>query len=663
MPVAVSYPGVYIEEIPSGVRTITGVATSITAFIGRTSRGPTNEPVTVTSFGDFERMLGGLQVNYPMSYAVRDFFLNGGSQALIVRILHPNFATNDERDKALDAAKAALTAAKAALTAAKAVADATAASTDVDHAKADAQQASTKIQDNKKSTSSEKAAAKAVADAVTAAAEKAGANLNDVHKAATDAVAPFKIKADAAAVAAIQAIPSKALIKLPTSTNTVFLELEAVSEGSWGNALRARVDYDGINENVAARYKPLTKDNLFNLTVRDMNTGVTERFSNVTVRDSPRRVDRVLKNESNLVRVKDSVPASRPKQTDDQTPPLTEEEKKIPPFSEKDTKRSVRVADDDQASDGGSLLDADDITEGAGLQANKRGLYALDKADLFNLLCIPADPRDKDTDKTVYQKAIQYCAQRRAMLIVDSPNDWKDANNITANNNQKLNDLNLSGDAARNAALFFPRVNQADPLRGGQLDVFVPCGIIAGVMARTDTSRGIWKAPAGIDAALNGIQGLEVNLTDNENGLLNPLGINCLRAFPVIGRVVWGARTLRGADQLADEYKYIPVRRLALYLEESLYRGLKWVVFEPNDEPLWAQIRLNVGAFMQNLFRQGAFQGNSPQQAYLVKCDKETTTQNDINLGIVNILVGFAPLKPAEFVILKIQQLAGQIAT
>lgn len=162
-------------------------------------------------------------------------------------------------------------------------------------------------------------------------------------------------------------------------------------------------------------------------------------------------------------------------------------------------------------------------------------------------------------------------------------------------------------------------------------------------MARTDSQRGVWKAPAGTDAALSGAQGLETVLNDAENGALNPLGINCLRSFPVTGQVVWGARTLRGADQLADEYKYIPVRRLALFIEESLYRGTQWVVFEPNDEPLWSQIRLNIGAFMQNLFRQGAFQGRTPREAYFVKCDKETTTQSDIDLGIVNIHVGFAP--------------------
>jgi phage tail sheath protein FI len=200
-------------------------------------------------------------------------------------------------------------------------------------------------------------------------------------------------------------------------------------------------------------------------------------------------------------------------------------------------------------------------------------------------------------------------------------------------------------------------------LKDNQVYTFAPCGVIAGIMARTDSTRGVWKAPAGLDAALGGVQGLQVNLNDQENGTLNQLGINCLRSFPVTGRVVWGARTVRGADQLADEYKYVPVRRLALFIEESLYRGTQWVVFEPNDEPLWAQIRLNIGAFMQNLFRQGAFQGKSPREAYLVKCDAETTTQNDINLGIVNILVGFAPLKPAEFVIIRIQQLAGQVQT
>ena len=190
---------------------------------------------------------------------------------------------------------------------------------------------------------------------------------------------------------------------------------------------------------------------------------------------------------------------------------------------------------------------------------------------------------------------------------------------------------------------------------------FAPCGAVAGIMARTDVQRGVWKAPAGLAASLSGVQGLTYTMTDRQNGVLNPVGLNCLRTFPVAGHLVWGARTLAGADLLASEWKYVPVRRLALFLEESLFRGTQWVVFEPNDEPLWAQIRLNIGAFMQDLFRQGAFQGSSPRDAYFVKCDRETTTQSDINRGVVNILVGFAPLKPAEFVVIKLQQMAGQI--
>jgi hypothetical protein len=183
------------------------------------------------------------------------------------------------------------------------------------------------------------------------------------------------------------------------------------------------------------------------------------------------------------------------------------------------------------------------------------------------------------------------------------------------------------------------------------------------MFSRTDTTRGVWKAPAGLDTTLAGVAGLVVPLTNAENGELNPLGINCLRTMPAAGQVIWGARTRVGDDRLASEWKYVPVRRTALFLEESLYRALQWVVFEPNDEPLWAQIRLNVGAFLNSLFRQGAFQGSTPREAYFVKCDKETTTQNDIDRGIVNILVGFAPLKPAEFVVIKLQQIAGQIQT
>jgi phage tail sheath protein FI len=558
MPVTPTYPGVYIEEIASGVRTITGVATSITAFLGRASRGPVSEPTAIFNFGDFERMFGGLGVAYPMSYTVRDFYMNGGSQAIIVRLI----------------------------------------------------------------------------------------NTPPPAPGPGPTLPPPPAPTPAAKQAEIDMPPLAAI------AGATALPLLASSSGSWGNDLEAVVDYNTKEGKI-----PDNKRTLFNLTVSELdNSGnivQQEKHLNVSPADSdPRYLPRVLKDSSNLVRVKKNGPGP----TDWVSFTLPQ----ATPLNAKTT-QPIPVQSDGTGADGPGLSPSDL----AGDQASKTGLFALEKADLFNLLCIPADVRGGDTDAaTVYSTAMQYCHDRRAMLIVDSPSAWS-ANKETAAAaaGAGLSGLNLTGESARNAALYFPHVIEPDLLRGGQLDNFVPCGMIAGVMARTDVERGVWKAPAGLDASLNGIVGLDVNLTNDENGLLNPLGINCLRTFPLSGSVVWGARTLRGADQLADDYKYVPVRRFTLFLEESLYRGTQWVVFEPNDEPLWAQIRLNVGAFMHNLFVQGAFQGQTPKDAYFVKCDKETTTQNDINLGIVNILVGFAPLKPAEFVIIKIQQIAGQIAT
>jgi hypothetical protein len=193
-------------------------------------------------------------------------------------------------------------------------------------------------------------------------------------------------------------------------------------------------------------------------------------------------------------------------------------------------------------------------------------------------------------------------------------------------------------------AVYFPWINIPDPL--GKIRGTPPSGAVAGVYARTDNSRGVWKAPAGTGANLLSVSGLFYNVTDSESESVSALGINCLRTFPT-GTLVWGARTLEGADQGASEWKYVPVRRVALFIEESIYRGTQWAVFEANAEPLWAQIRLNVGALLQELFRQGAFQGNTPRDAYFIKCDATTTTQNDINAGMVNVVVGFAPLKPA----------------
>ena len=279
------------------------------------------------------------------------------------------------------------------------------------------------------------------------------------------------------------------------------------------------------------------------------------------------------------------------------------------------------------------------------------------EVDLFNLMILPKNAGSTAVAQSaLWANASVFCQARRAFLLMDPRPEWTTRDAAVNPTTNGVNSLR-TGLVNAYSAVYFPNLTISEndtPVQVG------PSGAIAGLMARIDGSRGVWKAPAGTEADIRGISGLEYKFTDADNGVLNPRAVNTLRIFPN-GIVNWGARTMDGDDDFASEYKYIPIRRTALFIEESLYRGLKWVVFEPNDEPLWAQIRLNVGAFMHNLFRQGAFQGTKKQDAYFVKCDSETTTQNDINLGIVNIWVGFAPLKPAEFVILYLQQMTGQI--
>jgi phage tail sheath protein FI len=621
MPVTPTYPGVYIEEIPSGVRTITGVATSITAFIGRALRGPVNEAVTINSFADFERRFGGLWVDSTMSYAVRDFYLNGGSQAIIVRLFHPIFADEAARLAALAAATTeAQTAADAVSDAAEGAVAGAATPQDV----ADAANAAVEAAG---------AAGDAALAAATAVAEAA-------TEAVTDTATPQDV-ADAAEAAVPEAVEAAASAQAPLTKARLAvdtLNLEAAYEGTWGNYLRARVDHDVKGDDAA---------NLFNLWIRDGLTGGVEQFRNVSVvAGHLRQLDTVLLNESRLVRVSGALPGTRPAAHADPGPGESL-------WGDNDPATNSKVAEADRASDG-SALDQDDFI-GTGKADAKEGLYSLEQADLFNLLCIPPYLPTGDVDSGLITAAATYCQEHRAFLLVDPPSSWTDKDKAKAGIEAGV------GTTSNYAAIFFPRLRQPNPLRDNQIEDFVPCGAVAGIFSRTDAQRGVWKAPAGLEATLRGVPALSVPLTNAENGELNPLGVNCLRSLPPAGRVVWGSRTLEGDDRFASEWKYVPVRRTALFIEESLYRGTQWVVFEPNDEPLWAQIRLNVGAFMHNLFRQGAFQGTTPREAYFVKCDKETTTQNDINLGIVNIVVGFAPLKPAEFVIIKIQQMAGQI--
>jgi uncharacterized protein len=495
MPQPLLQPGVYIEEIPSGVRTITGVATSIALFIGWAPRGPVTRALRLPSFADYERAYGGLDPRSLLGYSVRQFFDNGGSDAYVIRI-----ASTDAADPA----------------------------------------------------------------------KTASCDIDDLHIAAS-------------------------------------------SPGKWAEDFSVRL---------TQRADDPTR---FRLEVLETASGVVvESFENLSMDPAdPRFAPAMINRRSTFM---DELTASSTTTPGDDTEPFSGGE------------------------DGKVIGPADDEFRTAMLALFDQGSIA-DRIDLFNLVCVPGL-----TDTTKVGELQKKCRDRRAFLIVDSIEDETVGN--------MPGDLaGLTGADALNAAIYYPWVKAPDPLKNGALRNFPPCGFVAGIYARTDSTRGVWKAPAGSEASLTGAAGLALTMSDSENGQLNPLGINCLRLLPVFGNVVWGARTLHGDNSRGSEWKYVPVRRMALFLEETLFRATQWVVFEPNDEPLWAQIRLNIGAFLQDLFRQGAFQGRTPREAYFVKVDRETTTQSDINLGIVNILVGFAPLKPAEFVVIKIQQMAGQTAT
>jgi phage tail sheath protein FI len=218
---------------------------------------------------------------------------------------------------------------------------------------------------------------------------------------------------------------------------------------------------------------------------------------------------------------------------------------------------------------------------------------------------------------------------------------------------------------SQNGAIYFPYIQSNDPNSGAPVNL-PPSGTVAGIFARTDSNRGVWKAPAGLETTILNTAGVVTSglMTDPRQGTLNGLGINCLRNFPGIGTVVFGARTLVYPNTaLRTQWGYVPVRRMALFLEQTLKLNLTWVIFEPNDEPLWIAIRTTIESFMLSLFHQGAFAGTKPSDSFQVKCDSSTTTPDDVNNGRVNIIVAFAPLKPAEFVIVKIAQLAGQAQT
>ena len=769
MPSTLTYPGVYIEEIPSGVHTITGVSTSVTAFVGSAKRGSIDKAIHILSFSDYERRFGGLQTDSEMSYAVRQFFLNGGSDAWVVRLAKNAVAatrtlqTNTLKITALDEGRTGNdidVRVNYQTTNPASTFNLILNFTSVDNPSDNLTETFTNLsmnsQDARYAVDVVNAASQLVvvervvlpatiaalgkATSISGALGDVGTLVDSTHnqiRVSVNGSSPVAIAislpltgADAdtrlsalcgqiqAAVVAVGTSTSNTALSAFTCQADLIAKTIVMTSGGAGEASSVRV-LPGERNDAAGRLKlgtlnggveadgvatirpveapdhgaltsgafgntdlgttnpgsiPSTTQTSFQISLDGYGPDTVDIGSGGAVGANPNaRLGDVATRIQTAVRaVKPSNPAYR-----DFTCTVDTPNKKLVLLSGTRGAGSSVLVSGAPSNDIAAtlhLLSEANATQPTNLplqggnespytaaeaynlfiadRSQRRGIYALEAVDLFNLLCLPGV-----TDSGILMDSASYCQERRAFLIADAPPTSEKPDQMVQT---------ISGTAlpkTDSGAVYYPWIRIADPLKGGQLRTTAPSGTIAGLYARIDSNRGVWKAPAGTEANLVGAQAMEYKLTDLENGTLNPLGVNCLRVFPVFGAIAWGARTLRGADQMTSEYKYIPVRRLALYLEESLYRGSKWVVFEPNDEPLWAQIRLNFGAFMHSLFRQGAFQGTTPKDAYFVKCDKETTTQDDINRGVVNILVGFAPLKPAEFVVIKIQQMAGQIQT
>jgi phage tail sheath protein FI len=521
VPVPLTYPGVYIQELPSPVQPIVGVPTSVAAFVGLAPRGRVDYPFEVNSWSDYENEFGSLDPTVPLSYAVYLFFLNGGNTALVVRNSDPS-----------------------------------------------------------------------------------------------DTTASAQLSADIA--------------------------LDASSPGAWGTSLSATVDTNNLIDPAV---------NQFNLTITETG-GSTETYPGASLNKGTPQYLPTLLASSQLV-----TPAAGNAYTQQPNPGTTAFTAPAAPAAPAAAAKPAAGEQGDQAAAAAAPAAAPAPPIPLGDPNQKTGIYALTKADIFNILCLPVDPTSTYDPSSILEPAIAFCVQQRALLIVDPPSNW--------DNVVPLDFATVTGQGTAalvttspNAAVYYPNLVVTDAT-GANFNVG-PSGAVAGVWASTDSSRGVWKAPAGTAATITGIAALTAQVDDGESGTLNPLAVNALRTMPLIGPVVWGARTTVGADQVQNQWKYLPIRRLALYIEESLRRGTQWAVFEPNDEPLWSSLRLDVGTFMQGLFQQGAFEGSTPADAYLVQCDANNNPQSQIDLGIVNILVGFAPLYPAEFVLISIQQQAGQ---
>jgi hypothetical protein len=485
-------------EEPGSIRVITRAATNIAAFVGRALKGPVNEPVPVRSFADYNRVFGGLWQPSTLSYAVEQFFENGGRCAIIVRVV------NGARP------------------------------------------------------------------------------------------------------------PS---ITLPTTRGR--LTLRGVGAGS-REFLRASVDYDAIDAKDHDR---------FNLVVQRVRTAGSEQIEDqeifrrlsVTPGQEHFVADALL--ESRLVRVQGSVPPERPART---------------PAANNGAVIGYTPSNPD-GDDGGPITDYDII----GSAQLGTGIFALQAAPDINLLCIPPLTRDQDVGLSTLLVAGRFCRDRRAMLIVDPPSEW-------ASSAAALDGLRHWPFRSEDAAMFYPRIVAFDRLRG-RFEMFAPCGVAAGMIARCDESCPVWSAAEGEDAILRPGLRPAWNVSAGDRARLTTAGINLLQSVRVPPRLASSPRTLASGSAAVSDWRYLSARRLALFVMTSIERGTRWMLFERNTPATWTMARAQVEAFLDSLYAEGAFSVRAGDASYFAVCDDRINTEETARAGKVNLAFGFAASKPGEY--------------
>ncbi|HLL64856.1 MAG TPA: phage tail sheath subtilisin-like domain-containing protein [Micromonosporaceae bacterium] len=645
MPVQTTYPGVYVQEVPSGVRTIVGVSTSITAFVGATRQGPVNRPTRVRSMAEYVRTFGPpWDAAHPLGHSVNLYFANGGVEALIVR------ATGTGAGEATTTLRNAAPADVLMLTANGAGAWANRSGSvgmeaAVDHA------GTANPADLFTLVLRQRAADSGPGGSVVVAEETfANLSMAPKHPRYVGKVLPgsklARVTGPATAVASTSQATSTSKNPLPAQVNL----------GAANGILRVSVDYGPVTDLTVASGAPANVDRA-NVVTAINNAAAAATLPVTASLNGANHL--VLTTTGTAGADRSVVVHSAPSGDAASTLTMGLAAGGAEASGAAGLRPMVTVAGAERGFGGGTDVDPTSVnlvpSSGTG------GIYALSTLDFprFNLLCLPSlpatDPADAATsaNSAALSTALAYCRQERAFLIVDTTDAWPV-------DNANVGPLAALGE---HGAIYYPRVTVVEQPPGGlPVTVSLPAsGAVAGVMARTDAARGVWKAPAGLSAGIAGISGLAKPTDDGLSGDLNPRGINVLRTFPGAGSVVWGARTLKGADSQASEHKYIPVRRITDFIAGSLYLGTQFAVFEPNDPDLWSQLRLAVGTFMRGLFQAGAFQQSalkSEADSFFVVCDETVNPQSEIDLGRVNVLVGFAPLKPAEFVVITITQIS-----